>query len=100
MRNIALLVMMLRDRPAVSQRGDSFQQFTATLLLAVHDLKVVGGQLISKSERGFVDFHWEFFAKEGIFTAAALLAAPIVAYYVVSRFIPIFDEPEGKQETG
>jgi hypothetical protein len=54
---------------------------------------VVGGQLISKSERGFVEFHWEFFAKEGIFTAAALLSAPLVAYYVISRFIPIFEDP-------
>jgi len=61
---------------------------------------VVGGQLISKSERGFVDFHWEFFAKEGILTAAALLAAPIVTYYVISRFLPIFEEPAAKAEPG
>jgi len=58
---------------------------------------VVGGQLISKSERGFVEYHWEFFAKEGILTAGVLLAAPFVTYYIISRFIPIFDET-GKQE--
>lgn len=52
---------------------------------------VVGGQLISKSERGFVDFHWEVFAKEGMLTAAILLAAPFITYYVISRFIPILD---------
>ena len=61
---------------------------------------VVGGQLISKSERGFVDFHFEFFAKEGLLTAAVLLAAPFVTYYVISLFIPIFEDPEGKKETG
>ena len=54
---------------------------------------VIGGQLISKSERGFVDFHFEVFTKEGVLTAAVLLAAPFVAYYVISRFIPIFEEP-------
>ncbi len=54
---------------------------------------VIGGQLISKSERGFVDFHWEFFGKEGVLTALVLLAAPFVAYYVISRFIPIFETP-------
>jgi predicted membrane protein len=59
---------------------------------------VVGGQLISKSERGFVEFHWEFFAKEGIVTAAALLSAPLVAYYVISRFIPIFEDPAAETD--
>jgi Ni/Fe-hydrogenase subunit HybB-like protein len=54
---------------------------------------VVGGQLISKSERGFVDYHFEIFEKEGLLTAAVLLAAPLVAYYVISRFIPVFEEP-------
>ncbi len=54
---------------------------------------VIGGQLISKSGRGFVDFHWEIFGKEGVVTAVAILAAPFVVYYVISRFIPIFNEP-------
>ena len=57
---------------------------------------VIGGQLISKSGRGFVDFHWEIFGKEGIVTAAVILAAPFVACYVISRFIPIFEEPDRK----
>lgn len=61
---------------------------------------VVGGQLISKSSRGFVDFQWHFFGKEGILTAAVLLAAPFVVYYVISRFIPIFDEPADHAESG
>jgi Ni/Fe-hydrogenase subunit HybB-like protein len=61
---------------------------------------VVGGQLISKSGRGFVDFHWEFFAKEGLVTAAVLLAAPYVAYYIINRFIPIFEPPVGESDAG
>jgi len=58
---------------------------------------VVGGQLISKSERGFVDFHWEFFEKEGLITAAVLFAAPLVTYYIISRLIPIFDDPAAEK---
>lgn len=53
---------------------------------------VVGGQLISKSKRGFVDFEWDIFGKEGVLTALLLLSAPFIAYYVISRFLPIFDE--------
>jgi predicted membrane protein len=59
---------------------------------------VIGGQLISKSERGFVDFHWEILGKEGVLTALALLAAPIVTYYVISRFIPIFEGDKREKE--
>jgi Ni/Fe-hydrogenase subunit HybB-like protein len=52
---------------------------------------VIGGQLISKSERGFVTFHWELFGHEGIFTSLLILCAPFVAYYIISRFIPILN---------
>jgi Ni/Fe-hydrogenase subunit HybB-like protein len=51
---------------------------------------VVGGQLISKSERGFVDYHWEIFGGEGVLVSATILAAPFVTFYLISRFIPIF----------
>jgi Ni/Fe-hydrogenase subunit HybB-like protein len=61
---------------------------------------VVGGQLISKSERGFVDFHFEFVAKEGLLTAAVLLSAPFVAYYIISRFIPILDSQTSEADAG
>lgn len=57
---------------------------------------VIGGQLISKSDRGFVNFEWHFFSSEGVLVAAVLLAAPFVTYYVISRFIPILEEPSGE----
>lgn len=50
---------------------------------------VVGGQLISKSERGFVDFHWEFFGREGILVGMILFSGPFILYYVISRFVPV-----------
>ena len=59
---------------------------------------VIGGQLISKSERGFVDFEWVLFGRAGILVSVAIFVAPFVAYYVVSRFIPIFDEPAHRAE--
>ncbi|MBI4182971.1 MAG: polysulfide reductase NrfD [Proteobacteria bacterium] len=52
---------------------------------------VIGGQLISKSGRGFVDYEWDFLGKEGLFTMMAIFAAPFVVYYIISRFLPIFD---------
>ncbi len=50
---------------------------------------VVGGQLISKSERGFVDFHWEWFTREGIVPAAVVFSGPFIAYWFITRFLPV-----------
>ena len=62
---------------------------------------VIGGQLVSKSARGFVDFPWDLFGKEGVLVAVILLVAPFITYYVISRFIPIFefDKPDLDQES-
>lgn len=53
---------------------------------------VIGGQMISKSDRGYVDFHFEWFAKEGMVPALIILAAPFVTYFILSRFLPIFSD--------
>jgi Ni/Fe-hydrogenase subunit HybB-like protein len=53
---------------------------------------VIGGQLISKSNRGFSEFHFEWFAKEGVLLSLVVLAAPFVTYYLISRVVPIFED--------
>ncbi len=53
---------------------------------------VIGGQMISKSDRGYVDFHFEWLAREGVIPALMILAAPFVNYWIVSRFLPIFKD--------
>lgn len=53
---------------------------------------VIGGQMISKSERGFAQFHFEILAKEGVLPALIILSGPFVAYYIISKVIPIFDD--------
>jgi Ni/Fe-hydrogenase subunit HybB-like protein len=58
---------------------------------------VVGGQIISKSDRGFTEFHWEFLAREGVVPAVIILSGPFVVFYIISRFIPVLgDEPEAE----
>ena len=58
---------------------------------------VIGGQLISKSYRGFTEFHFELFAREGVLLSLLVLAAPFVTYYLISRVLPIFDDgPAGR----
>jgi Ni/Fe-hydrogenase subunit HybB-like protein len=75
----------------------------ASLLLVLQVLimrfnVVVGGQLISKSDRGFTEFHFEFLAREGVIPAVIILSAPFVVFYILTRFIPVLgDEPETEQ---
>jgi predicted membrane protein len=58
---------------------------------------VVGGQLLSKSDRGFTEFHFEFFAREGVIPALIILSAPFLIFYLLSRLIPVLrDEPEAQ----
>jgi len=53
---------------------------------------VIGGQLISKSARGFTEFHPEWLHKEGILTAIILMCAPLVVLFVISRIFPFWME--------
>lgn len=67
--------------------------FVLAQVLVMRYCVVIGGQQISKSTRGFVTFHWEIFTKEGLATAIAIFAAPFLVYYIVSRILPIFEDP-------
>jgi Ni/Fe-hydrogenase subunit HybB-like protein len=53
---------------------------------------VIGGQMISKSDRGYADFHFEWFAKEGLVPSIIILSAPFITYFIISRFLPIFSD--------
>lgn len=58
---------------------------------------VIGGQMISNSDRGFVPFHFEFFAKEGLLPALLILAGPFLLYYFFNQFFPMFDDQPVRQ---
>nr|VFK52600.1 MAG: Ni/Fe-hydrogenase 2 integral membrane subunit HybB [Candidatus Kentron sp. TUN]VFK53098.1 MAG: Ni/Fe-hydrogenase 2 integral membrane subunit HybB [Candidatus Kentron sp. TUN] len=53
---------------------------------------IIGKQLVSNSERGLVEYHLDFFGKEGVLMAVVLFLMPFILYFIVSRFIPIFDD--------
>lgn len=55
---------------------------------------VIGGQLMSKSERGYTYFHLEWLEKEGILAALIILIAPLVILFVLSRVFPMWQDEE------
>ena len=64
---------------------------------------VIGGQLMSKSERGAVYFHPEWFEKEGILPALIIMVLPLAILFVLNRILPFWQEDDpavGEQTTG
>lgn len=51
---------------------------------------VIGGQLMSKSTRGYTQFHPEWFDKEGILTVMVLVSLPFIVLFILSRIFPLW----------
>ena len=51
---------------------------------------VIGGQLVSKSYRGFTTFMPGIFEREGIAVAVVIFTIPFGLLYVFHRFVPLF----------
>ncbi len=50
---------------------------------------IIGGQLISKSLRGFADYHIQIFGQEGLITAITALAIPFFILWVLAKIFPL-----------
>jgi len=89
----------VRDR-TLSVLANLSALLLVTQVLLVRFNEVVGGQMISKSGRGFTDFEFEWLAREGIVPAAVILVAPFMVYFILGKLIPILDRepPPGVQK--
>jgi hypothetical protein len=57
---------------------------------------VIGGQLLSKSFRGFRETYApQLFEKEGILAAVAIFCLAFVALFVFAKILPVFKGLEG-----
>ncbi|MCF8056107.1 MAG: polysulfide reductase NrfD [Desulfocapsa sp.] len=56
---------------------------------------VVGGQLMSKSERGATTFHPMWLEKEGILPAIIIMIAPVVILWIIGKILPFWMDDEG-----
>jgi Ni/Fe-hydrogenase subunit HybB-like protein len=66
---------------------------SAILLLQVMIMRwnvVIGGQLMSKSARGYTEFHPEWFDKEGILAVIIVMSLPFIILFVLSRIFPFW----------
>ncbi len=55
---------------------------------------VIGGQMISKSLRGYLSYHLPIFGQEGLLVAGVILLLPLVILTVLLVLLPPWVEPE------
>jgi Ni/Fe-hydrogenase subunit HybB-like protein len=89
----------LKDKPANILIWTSSCMLLAQVLLMRWNV-VIGGQLLSKSMRGFTQYFPGIWEKEGLVTAAIIFTLPFLILYLFHRIIPLFPYccVEGKNE--
>jgi len=55
---------------------------------------VIGGQLMSKSHRGYTVFHPEWIGREGILAVLVVIALPIILLFILSKIFPFWLDDE------
>jgi len=55
---------------------------------------VIGGQLMSKSARGYTEFHPLWFDKEGIIAVIIVMAIPFAILFVLGKIFPFWSEED------
>ncbi|QTA81794.1 Polysulfide reductase, NrfD-like [Desulfonema limicola] len=74
-----------------------FTAFITSFLLLLQVLfmrwnVIIGGQLMSKSARGYTEFHPEWFDKEGIVAVIIVMAIPFIILFVLGRIFPFWEK--------
>ncbi len=101
---ILLGIVVLMSRYLTDQIRNTLC-FVASLLLLLQVLAmrwnvVIGGQIFSKSLRGFRESHTPgLFEKEGIALAILIFVGPLVFIALFNRVLPVFESP-GEQDPG
>lgn len=90
-----LLGVLVVYRHAIGDRARHGIAFAASMLLLVQVLAmrwnvVIGGQMFSKSFRGFLTFDVDLAGREGLVAAVALFSLPFLAMLVLSRVLPFW----------
>ena len=55
---------------------------------------VIGGQLMSKSHRGYTEFHPEWLDKEGIVAVLIVMCLPLILLFILGKIFPFWMEDE------
>lgn len=97
---LAIIVLM---NPYLTDRLRNTLAFASSgiLLIQVWAMRwnvVIGGQILSKSFRGFRDYQPEFLGKEGILASIIILALPFIIMAIYEKILPSFEGLKGREK--
>jgi Ni/Fe-hydrogenase subunit HybB-like protein len=99
---ILLMVTVLMDKYLHARVRNTLTFVSAMLLMvqvfAMRWNVVIGGQVFSKSMRGFRDYHPHFFEKEGILPTILILMLPLIILFVLTKILPPFTSLAKRKE--
>lgn len=100
---VPLVILALARQPRLGAAVSRGLTLVAAVLVLVGVFSmrwnvVVGGQLVSKSLRGFLEYTPTFFGREGVLVALAILALPFVVLAVLTRILNPWAEEVAAQE--
>lgn len=90
---LPLLVLGFLSLVRIDRRGSTTITaiMSALVVVGVFAMRwnvVVGGQMISKSLRGYVEYEWIMGGREGVYMAALILCLPLVIFSVLAALLP------------
>ena len=93
---VSLLLLAVAELFPVRQRVQQWLAGMASVLILVQVFcmrwnVVIGGQLLSKTVKGFHEYHIEWAGKDGILAAIVVFVAPFVLLYVLYRILPPYE---------
>ncbi|MEO1994902.1 MAG: NrfD/PsrC family molybdoenzyme membrane anchor subunit [Planctomycetaceae bacterium] len=94
-----LLLLPIAIQPRLNTRLMCHISALASLLVLVQVFSmrwnvVVGGQLFSKSFRGFVDYTMTWGGREGVVAASVVVVLPLLVLWGASRMLPVWSDQE------
>ena len=98
---VSFLLLAVAELFPVRQRTQQWLAGAASVLILFQVFcmrwnVVIGGQLLSKTGKGFHEYHLEWAGKEGILAAIGTFVAPFVLLCVLMRILwPFDEEPAG-----
>lgn len=91
------VILFFAIRPQLNPRWMMYFSGLAGLLVLVQVFAmrwnvVVGGQIFSKSFRGFVEYTVPMGGREGLLAAIAVMSLPLVALWVAGKLLPLWPD--------
>ena len=101
---VPFLILSVTSLFKINQKLKNFLIWISSGMLLIQVLLmrwnvVIGGQLVSKSMRGFTEYFPGYFDKEGLIVSVLIIIIPFILLWAFDKIFPFFNKKEYKSES-